>query len=77
MCVRDRDYIDSLQFVQKERGKLIIKIIPKGNYTQEIGERIIADIELKWPGLFDYEINIVSEISKGRSTKVNSIVVEF
>lgn len=71
------DYIDALQFVQKERGKLIIKIVPRGNYTQEVGERIIADIELKWPGLFDYEISIVSEISKGRSTKVNSIVVEI
>lgn len=70
-------YVDSLQFVQREKGKLIIRIIPKKIYTREIGERIVADIELKWPGLFDYEINIVQEISKGRSTKVNSIVVEF
>ena len=71
------NYIDSLQFVQKEKGKLIIKIVPKKNYTQEVGKRIVDDIELKWPELFDYEINIVREISKGRSTKVNSIIVDM
>ena len=71
------NYIDSLQFVQKEKGKLIIKIEPKKNYTQEVGKRIVDDIELKWPELFDYEINIVREISKGRSTKVNSIIVDM
>lgn len=71
------DYVDALQFVQRERGKLIIRIVPREGFTHEIGEKIIYDIEQKWPGLFDYTIELVNEIVKGRSTKVNSIIVEM
>lgn len=71
------DYVEALQFVQRERGKLILRIVPRGNYTDEIGTKIIHDIELKWPGLFDYVVETVKKIAKGRSTKVNSIIVEM
>ncbi len=71
------NYVEAIQFVQHERGKLIIRIIPRLDYTDGIGKKIILDIEQKWPGLFDYEIHIVEEITKGRSTKVNSIIVDM
>lgn len=71
------NYVEAMQFVQHQRGKLIILIIPRPNYTNEIGEKIILNIEQKWPGLFDYEIRLVEEMIKGRSTKVNSVIVDI
>lgn len=71
------DYISAFQFVQREKGNIIIRLVIKDCYTNEIGNRIINDMEIKWAGLFDYAIEIVDEIQKGRSTKVQSIIVEI
>lgn len=71
------DYIYSYQFIQREKGKIIMRYVVRDSYTDDIGKRIINDMENKWPGLFDYEIEIVDEIQKGKSTKVQSIIVEI
>lgn len=71
------DYIESIQLVQEKVGHLIIRIIPKSIYTDKIGEKLIRDLENKWPSLFTYEIIKVQEMEKGRSTKINSIIVRI
>lgn len=71
------NYITAFQFVQKEKGKIIIRLVVRDKYTDGIGIRIITDMEEKWPGLFDYSIEIVDDIQKGRSTKIQSIIVEI
>jgi phenylacetate-CoA ligase len=71
------DYITAFQFVQREKGKIIIQLVTKRCYTDEIGQRMIGDMEKKWPGLFDYSVEVVDEIQRGRSTKIQSIIVEI
>lgn len=71
------NYVEAVQIVQHERGKLVICIVPRPDYTDEIGEKIILNLEQKNPGLFDYAVRLVEEMIKGRSTKVNSVIVDI
>lgn len=71
------NYILAFQFVQREVGKIIIRLVVKSTYSDDIEKKILFDMEQKWPNLFDYTIEIVDEIQKGRSTKVQSIIVDF
>lgn len=69
------DYIRAIQLVQEKPGDLILRIVPKETFSEEIGTRMLVDMEKNWPGLFDYEIRTATEVIKGRSLKANSIIV--
>lgn len=71
------DIMSAYQFVQKEPGKIIMRLIPKDKFTSSSQDKIIHDLEKRWPNLFDFSIEIVSELQKGNSTKVQSIIVEM
>lgn len=70
------EYIRAVQLIQEKPGSLILRVVPKTTFTEEIGNRMLADMEGDWPGLFDYEIETAEELIKGHSLKANSVIVK-
>lgn len=68
-------YIKSIQLIQDCPGHLILRIIPKENYSEEVGKSMIAYMEKTWPNLFKYSIEVSDAPIKGRSLKANSVIV--
>ena len=71
------DYINAYQLVHTKPGDLIVRIVPKESFNDQISARIIEDMERHWPNLFDYHIEIAIELERGRSTKVQTVVVKY
>lgn len=71
------DYINAYQLVHTKPGDLIVRIVPKDNFNEDIKVKIIQDLEKNWPGLFDYHVETANELERGRSTKVQTIIVKF
>ncbi len=70
------NYIESIQLIQKIPGEVILRVVPKNTYNEEIGCRMIRSMEQTWPGLFKFSITTADKPIKGRSLKANSIIVE-
>lgn len=71
------DYINAYQLVHTKPGDLIVRIVPKESFNDQISARIIEDMERHWPNLFDYHIETAIELERGRSTKVQTVVVKY
>lgn len=69
------DYVKIIQLVQFAPGKITLRVVPKNNYTEEIGKRFLNDMNRTWPGIFDFNIETAPAPIKGRSLKANSIIV--
>lgn len=70
-------YIHSFQLVQKRAGIIIIRLVVKDCFTEEVGERIVSDMYRNWNNSFDFQIEIVDKIEKGKSTKIRTVVVDL
>ncbi len=75
------DYVTTFQVVQNEVGKVELHVVPKANYNQEIGQKILQAQETKWGGYFDLTILTKEKVTTTRSGKVleaiSNIVDDF
>lgn len=68
------DYVDIVQVVQNEPGKIEFHIKPKNNFNSYIKERILNSQKIKWGKIFDILIIIDNEISKTKSGKLRPVI---
>ena len=68
------DFVDIYQVVQNEKGKLVLKIVPKVNFTNEISKSLLDKQVERWGGFFDMSIDVVDSIERTKSGKLRLIV---
>ena len=68
------NYVDIIQAVQNEPGKIEFHIKPKNNFNSNIKESILKSQIDKWGEMFDISLIIDNEISKTKSGKVRLVV---
>lgn len=71
------NYVSVYQVVQREVGRLIIRIVPKASFNLEVKERLLAKQRERWGGYFDMDIETVSEIPRTRAGKFRLVVNEI
>jgi len=68
------NYVDIIQVVQNEPGKIEIHIKPKSNFNSDIKEKILNSQKIIWGKMFEILVVVDSEISKTRSGKVRLVI---
>jgi phenylacetate-CoA ligase len=67
-------YVDMIQLVQNEPGKIEIHIKPKDNFNVDIKEKIIKSQKSRWENIFDILVVIDQGISKTESGKIRYVI---
>jgi len=68
------DYLSVYQIVQNKIGEIILKVVPKSNFNQEIKELILKKQLERWGGFFNITIELVGKINRTRRGKHRLIV---
>jgi phenylacetate-CoA ligase len=68
------EYVHIWQVVQNEIGRVEFHLIPKSNYTSDIGEKILKVLDKKWGGFFDMKIVLRDNISPTTRGKFQFVV---
>ena len=68
------DYLSVYQIVQNKIGEIILKVVPKSNFNQEIKELILKKQIDRWGGFFNITIEVVEKINRTKSGKHRLIV---
>ena len=71
------DYIDVYQVIQKQKGELILRIVPKSNFDVDIKKLILDKQQERWGSFFDMSIEIVEHIPRTRAGKFRLIINEI
>jgi len=65
------------QMIQKEYGKLIVKIVPGNNYVEEDKDRILFELYKRVGNKMHIEIIIVNEIEQSANGKFRTVICEI
>jgi len=68
------DYVNIYQVVQEEKGKIRIKVVPRGNFNDSIKNELLKRQRERWGGLFDISIEVVDDIARTKAGKRRLIV---
>lgn len=68
------DYIDIYQVVQNEIGKIIIKVVPRQNFNDEIKGQILIKQKERWGGFFDINVEVTDSIPRTEAGKLRLII---
>jgi phenylacetate-CoA ligase len=68
------DYVNIYQVVQEEKGRIRIKVVPRGNFSDSIKKELLKKQQERWGGLFDIEIEVVGDIARTKAGKRRLIV---
>jgi phenylacetate-CoA ligase len=67
-------YMDIMQLVQNEPGKIEFHIKPKDNFNLNIKNKILNSLEANWGNVFDILVVIDNRISKTESGKIRFVI---
>lgn len=67
-------YVDIVQLVQNEPGKVEIHVKPKDSFNLNVKEKILKSQRAEWGSIFDILVVIDNRISKTKSGKVRFII---
>ncbi len=67
-------YVDIVQIVQNEPGKIEIHVKPKDSFNLDVKQKILKFHREKWGNMFDILVVIDNRISKTKSGKVRYII---
>ncbi|QAT41672.1 phenylacetate--CoA ligase family protein [Clostridium sp. JN-9] len=67
-------YVDIVQIVQNEPGKIEIHVKPKDSFNLDVKEKILKSKRAEWGNMFDILLVIDNRISKTKSGKVRYII---
>lgn len=68
------DYVSIYQILQNEPGKIILKIIPKPNFNNEIKAMLLAKQRVRWGDFFDITIELADRIPRTEAGKFRLII---
>lgn len=63
------DYVDIYQLVQNKAGELIVRFVPKANFTEAIKESILDYLRRDYSEFFDVHLEVVNDIARTESGK--------
>jgi phenylacetate-CoA ligase len=69
------DYVEVLQVVQNEPGKVEFHVKPLPQYEESVGQRILASQQAKWGEFFDLSLVVTDRIERTPSGKIRNFVV--
>ncbi len=70
------DFIDQYQYVQKERGKVVLKVIPKKKFFTNGSELMMNHLKERYGNNFDFSIEPVERIEKTQAGKTLLVISE-
>jgi phenylacetate-CoA ligase len=69
------DFVEAYQVVQNERGKLELHIMPRPQYDDSIGGRIVASQQAELDGMFDVSLVVTDHVERTPFGKMRNFVV--
>jgi phenylacetate-CoA ligase len=68
------EYVSVYQLVQNKVGELIIRVVPKKNFTDAVKASILKDIQGNYGQFFDAEIEVASDVERTKAGKRRIII---
>jgi phenylacetate-CoA ligase len=68
------EYVSISQLVQNKAGEVVVRVVPKKNFTEAIKESILKDMRLEHGEFFDVQFEVVNEIEWTKAGKRRFII---
>jgi phenylacetate-CoA ligase len=68
------EYVNIYQLVQNRVGELIIRVVPKKNFTEEIKELILKELRREYSEFFDMQLEVVDRIERTKAGKRRIVI---
>jgi len=68
------EYIRQYQYFQSQPGRVILRIVPKREFGDDVRHRIVEDQQSKWGSLFSFDVQVAGVISLDGTWKSKRIV---
>jgi phenylacetate-CoA ligase len=68
------DYVSVYQVVQDRPGAIVLRLVPRPNFDDDVKARVLEKQRERWGGFFDISLELVADIPRTRSGKHRLIV---